>query len=88
MNGQPGTYLTVQFPRQLGTSNLTYILQGSSNLISWTNVFTATGTNSPSGPGFISESGTGYLRQDVACDIVSIQQATSARFVRFKLVWN
>jgi hypothetical protein len=88
VNGQPGTYLTVQFPRQLGTSNLTYILQGSSDLISWTNLFTATGTNSPSGPGFISESGTGYLRQDVACDIVSVQQASGARFVRFKLVWN
>jgi hypothetical protein len=88
VNGQPGTYFTVQFPRQLGTSNLTYILQGSSDLISWTNLFTATGTNSPSGPGFISESGTGYLRQDVACDIVSVQQASGARFVRFKLVWN
>ena len=88
VNGQPGTYLTVQFPRQLGTSNLTYILQGSSDLISWTNLFTATGTNSPSGPGFISESGTGYLRQDVACDIVSVQQASGARFVRFKLIWN
>jgi hypothetical protein len=88
VNGQPGTYLTVQFPRQLGDTNLTYILQASSNLVTWTNVFTATGTNAPGGPGFISESGTGYLRQDVASDIVSVQRASRARFVRFQLIWN
>jgi endoglucanase len=88
VNGQPGTYLTVQFPRQLGTTNLTYILQGSDDLMTWAPLCTAAGTNQPTGPGFISESGTGYLRQVLARDSVSVQQASGARFVRFKLVWN
>jgi hypothetical protein len=88
VNGQPGTYLTVQFPCQLGTSNLTYIVQGSSDLISWSDLCTVSGTNAPGGPGFVSESGTGYLRQVTARDNVSVQQAAAARFVRFKLVWN
>ncbi len=88
VNGQPGTYLTVQFPCQLGTGNLTYIVQGSSDLISWSDLCTVSGTNAPGGPGFVSESGTGYLRQVTARDNVSVQQAAAARFVRFKLVWN
>jgi hypothetical protein len=88
VDGTPGTYLTVQFPRQLGTSNLTYILQGSSDLLSWSSLCTAAGSNAPNGPGFVSESGTGYKRQVVARDIVSSETATGPRFVRFKLVWN
>ena len=88
VNGAPGTYLTVQFPRQLGASNLTYIVQGSSDLRSWSNLCTAAGTNPPNGTGFISESGTGYKRQVLACDPVPSETATGSRFVRFKLVWN
>jgi hypothetical protein len=88
VNGQPGTYLTVQFTRQLGTSNLTYIVQGSPDMRSWTNLCTAVGANSPGGPGFISESGTGYKRQVLARDLVSCETAATARFVRFKLVWD
>jgi hypothetical protein len=88
VNGTNGTYLTVQFPRQLGSTNLTYILQGSSNLVNWTALCTAAGTNSPSGPGLISETGTAYQRTVLARDIVSVEQATSPRFVRFALVWN
>jgi hypothetical protein len=87
-NGASGTFLTVQFPRQLGTTNLTYILQGSSDLLSWTNLCIAVGANPPSGPGFVSETGTGYKRQVVARDIVASQTATRPRFIRFKLVWN
>jgi endoglucanase len=88
VDGQPGTYLTAQFLRQLGTSNLTYIVQGSADLISWTNLCTAAGASAPSGPGFVSESGTGYQRQVVARDTVASESAPGARFVRFKLVWN
>ena len=89
VNGSLGTYyLTVQFPRQLGTSNLTYVVQGSSDLLTWTDLCTAEGTNPPAGPGFISESGTGYKRLVTARDIVASETATSARFVRFKLAWN
>jgi hypothetical protein len=87
-NGASGAFLTVQFPRQLGTTNLIYILQGSSDLRSWTDLCTAAGTNPPSGPGFVSETGTSYKRQVVARDTVAAQTATRPRFVRFKLVWN
>ncbi len=88
VNGQPGTYLTVQFLRQLGATNLTYILQGSSDLNAWSDQCTATGTNAPAGPGFLSQSGTSYQRQILACDTVSVESSASARFVRFKLVWR
>ena len=88
VSGQPGTYLTVQFLRQLGTSNLTYVVQSSADLVAWSDLCTATGTNAPSGPGFLSESGTGYQRQVLACDTVPVEAAAGARFVRFKLVWN
>jgi hypothetical protein len=87
-NGASGSFLTVQFTRQLGTTNLTYIVQGSSDLLSWTNLCMATGANPPSGPGFVSETGTSYKRQVVARDIVASDTATRPRFVRFKLVWN
>ena len=88
VNGTNGTYLTVQFPRQLGSTNLTYILQGSSNLVNWVALCTAAGTNPPSGPGFISETGTAYQRTILASDTVPVEQATGPRFVRFMLVWN
>ena len=88
VNGTNGTYLTVQFPRQLGATNLTYILQGSSNLVTWTALCTAASTNPPAGPGFISESGTAYKRTILARDLVPVERATSSRFVRFELLWN
>jgi hypothetical protein len=88
LNGQPGTYLTVRFLRQLGATNLTYILEGSPDLITWSDLCTVAGTNAPGGPGFISESGTGYQRQIVACDTARSESSAMARFVRFKLVWH
>jgi hypothetical protein len=88
VNGQPGTYLTVQFLRQLGATNLTYILQSSSDLKTWSDQCTAAGTNAPTGPGFLSQSGTGYQRQVLACDAVPVESSAAARFVRFKLVYR
>jgi hypothetical protein len=86
--GQPGRYLTVQFLRQLGNTNLTYIVQASPDLVTWSDVCTAAGTNHPSGTGFVSETGTSYQRQVVARDVIPVEQATGPRFVRFKLIWN
>jgi endoglucanase len=88
VQGQTGSYLTVQFLRQLGATNLTYIVEGSTNLLNWIPVCTAAGTNFPSGPGFISQSGTGYQRQILARDLVPAETATTPRFVRLTLVWN
>jgi len=88
VNGTNESYLTVQFPRQLGSTNLTYSLQGSSDLANWTALCTAASTNPPSGPGFISETGTSYQRKILARDTVPVEQATGPRFVRFTLIWN
>src|SRR5262252_1780223 len=57
VGGQPGRYLTVQFLRQLGNTNLTYVVQASPDLVTWSDVCTAAGTNRPSGVGFVSETG-------------------------------
>ncbi len=83
-----GTYLTVQFPRQLGATNLTYMLQASTNLANWIALCTAAGTNAPTGPGFMSESGTAYRRQVSARDVVAVEQTPGPRFLRFALTWN
>jgi hypothetical protein len=80
--------LTVQFTRQLGQTNLTYVVEASADLLNWSPLCTAAGTNSPSGPGFISESGTSYQRQVVVHDTVVTETAITLRFVRFKLFWN
>jgi hypothetical protein len=72
----------------MGAANLTYVLEGSTNLLTWSPLCTITGTNPPGGPGFISETGTGYLRQVQARDIAAVETTPAARFVRFKLVQN
>jgi hypothetical protein len=88
VGGQPGTYLMVQFPHQLGGTNLTCTLQGSSDLTNWTALCTVAGASQPNGPGFISEQGTGYQRQVLARDIVAVENSTGPRFVRFSFAWN
>jgi len=85
---QTGSCLTVQFTRQLGQTNLTYVVEASADLLNWSPLCTAAGTNSPSGPGFISESGTSYQRQVVVHDTVVTETAITLRFVRFKLLCN
>jgi hypothetical protein len=72
----------------MGATNLTYVLQGSSDLTNWTDLCTVAGTNVPAGPGFISQIGTGTLRQVQARDIQAVESATTPRFFRFKLVVN
>ena len=88
VSGQTNTYLTVQFLRQMGATNLTYMVESSTNLSNWASVCTIAGTNPPTGPGFVQQIGTGYQRQVVARDTVPVESAVSARFIRFKLVWN
>lgn len=88
VEGETGTYLTVLFRRQLGSTNLTYILEGSTNLLDWTPFCTAAGTGDPIGPGFISETGTGYERQVLARDTAPVESTLGARFVRFTMVWE
>jgi endoglucanase len=86
VNNMAGTYLTMEFPRQMGATNLTYVLEGSTDLSAWSAACTINGTNPPAGPGFISETGTGYLRQVRARDTASVETTPAARFVRIRLV--
>ncbi len=68
--GQNRRFLTVTFPRQLSTGDMTYIVQASGDLTTWTDVCSATGTAAPTGPGFVSQTGTGYQRTVTARDTV------------------
>jgi endoglucanase len=88
VSGLTGTYLTVQFPRQMGATNLTVTVEASTNLLNWDPVCTIAGTNAPSGPGFVQQTGTGYQRQITARDTVPVESMARARFVRFKLLLN
>jgi len=88
VGGQTNHYLTVQFLRQMGSSNLTYTVQGSADLVNWSTLCTAEGANLPTGPGFVSQTGTSYQRQVVARDSVASETATGPRFIRLRLTWN
>lgn len=87
VNGVPGTYLSIEFTRQLGTPALTYRWQHSTDLVTWSDLCVASGTNRPSGPGFVREIGTAYRRQVLASDLVPVEAGVTARFVRFRLEW-
>jgi hypothetical protein len=63
-------------------------LQASGDLSSWTTLCVVTGTNMPSGPGYVSETGTAYLRQVLARDVVARETAPAARFIRLLLQLN
>ena len=75
--------------RFFGTySPATYVLEGSPDLLNWASLCTAAGTNAPAGTGFVSETGTGYQRRILARDTVAVHNASTPRYVRFRMVWN
>jgi endoglucanase len=82
---QPGRYLTVTFPRRLG-ANLTYTVEGSTDLGSWSPVCVATGASHPTGAGFVAQNGTGLLRTVIARDTVDVAgPANLRRFLRVRV---
>lgn len=85
VGGQTGQYWTIKFPRHLGEAGLTYVFEGTTNWVDWVVFCTASGAEAPEGPGFISETGTGYLRKIRARSVLA-----PARFegARFRLVWE
>ncbi len=76
--GQDRRFLTITFPRQISTGDMTYIVQASGDLTTWIDVCTAAGTAMPAGPGFISQSGTGSQRTVTARDTIEADR----RFLR------
>jgi hypothetical protein len=62
VNGTPGVYATVTLPRHLSTGDISYEVQGSSDLVQWDTLCTAAGQSTPSGSGFVSETGTATPR--------------------------
>ena len=85
VGGQSNLYWSVTFPRQLGEPGLTYVCEASTNLVDWIPFCTAASSNPPSGPGFISETGTGYLREVRARETLG---PASRVAVRFRLEWG
>lgn len=82
-NAQP--YLTITFPRQIGTGNLTYTVEVSGDLgNTWTTVCTAAGTANASGAGFVSELSQGAVHLVTARDVVAVT-AAARRFVRVRV---
>ncbi|HSH95298.1 MAG TPA: hypothetical protein VK968_14235 [Roseimicrobium sp.] len=84
IGGQDRRFLTITFPRQLSTGDLTYVVQASGDLTNWIDVCTASGIAAPTGPGFVSQSGTGYLRTITARDTVEADK----RFLRIRVLKN
>jgi hypothetical protein len=87
VGGQNHRYLSITFPRQLSTGDINYEVQASGDLSTWTPVCTATGTASPTGPGYVSEVGTSYLRSVTARDTVDLDSGAK-RFLRIKVTKN
>jgi hypothetical protein len=83
--GTPARFLTITLPRRAG-SGLTYIVDASPNLKDWTPVCTATGNLPATGPGLISDTGTGPTRQLTARDTVS--QSATRRYLRVSFRLN
>lgn len=84
VNSETRQYLTITFPRHLSTGDLTYIVEASADLRDWTPVCTAAARNAPTGPGFVSEQGTGYLRSITARDTQPIDSEVK-RFLRVRV---
>jgi hypothetical protein len=88
VRGATNQYLTVQFTRQLGETRLAYVFEGTSDFVDWLPLCTAQGAGPPQGPGFVSETGTGYQRTVVARDHFEPHLPPATRFVRLRLLWQ
>ena len=79
----PNNYLSMTFHRSSVATDLTYIVQGSSDLLTWTNLATSVGGGPTTGPGFVTETGAAPNFTVEARDTVPISNAPGgSRFLR------
>ena len=74
------------FTRSSLATDLTYIVQGSSDLTNWTDLGTSSGGLATSGAGFITETGSAPTFTVEVRDIVPYDpSAMGKRFIRLKI---
>ena len=79
-------YLSMTFNRSSLATDLTYIVQGSSDLTNWTDLGTSNGGMATSGAGFIMETGSAPTFTVEVRDIVPYDpSAMGKRFIRLKI---
>jgi subtilisin-like proprotein convertase family protein len=79
-------YLSMTFHRSSLATDLTYIVQASSDLTSWTDLGTSPAGAITSGPGFISETGAAPTFNVEVRDILPYDpNAMAKRFIRLKI---
>ena len=85
--GQNRQFLTIRFPRRVG-AGLTYTVQASDDLATWTPVCVAAGSSAPAGAGFVAETGTGRIRWITARDDTAAGSPMVKRFMRVQVSKN
>jgi hypothetical protein len=88
VEGETHLHLTAAFPRRLGEPRLTTYFEGTTNLVDWIPFCTVAGEGPPTGPGFVSETGTGSLRTVTAREDFDSDVPSGFRAVRFRQVWS
>ena len=76
-------YLSLTLVRSSVATDITYIVQGSSDLTNWTNLATSTAGAAMAGPGLVGETGSAPLFTDEVRDTVSF--GAGPRFLQLKV---
>ncbi|MFL6514347.1 MAG: reprolysin-like metallopeptidase [Chthoniobacterales bacterium] len=79
-------YLSMIFQRSSSATDLTYTVQGSSDLVTWTDLASSVGGGQTSGAGFVSETGTApNLTVEVRDTVSTDNPPNGIRFLRLKI---
>ena len=89
VRANPNGYLEIQFSRSAAHSDIGYIVQASSNFVTWTPIATSTGgaATVASGAHSAAESGNGTIKL-VTVEDSQAMSVSSPRFLRLKIVRN
>ncbi len=79
----PNNTCTYTFRRDADATDLTYVLQSSSDLVNWNNIVQSVGGGAPGGTGFVSESGVGGSIMAVTAQ--ETLPFPAVRFVRLRI---
>lgn len=80
-------YLSMTFNRSSLATDLTYVVEGSSDLTNWTELGTSSGGGTTTGPGFVAETGSApNFSVEVRDTVPADGNPLTRRFLRLKLV--